>query len=617
MCFFELIKLHYNYMQHFQNLGIEDSILRAISELGFETPTPIQEKTIPHIITSTQDVIALAQTGTGKTAAFGLPIINNIDTALPETQALILCPTRELCIQITNDLKKYSKYIVGLKVVPVYGGASIDTQIRDLRHHAQIVVGTPGRVIDLIHRKKLNFSFIKWLVLDESDEMLNMGFKEDIDTILETTPASRQTLLFSATMPAEVQAIAQNYMKNPLTIVTAKRNAGADNIAHQFYLVRNEDRYLALKRLADFYPNIYGIVFCKTRTETKDIADKLIEDGYNADALHGDLTQAQRDNVMGRFRTGTLQILVATDVAARGLDVNDITHVINYNLPGDSEVYVHRSGRTGRAGKSGVAISLISSKDLMKLRQIEKFINKKFEQKQIPTGQQICENQIMSLVDVVKNIEVNHSQIESFLPGIYEKFETFTREDLIKHFISVEFNRFLTYYKNSKDLNVNAKDRDKSERKGDGERDRDRDRGRGTGSRDERSGRSDGGFRDRKKDYKRDDSDKRSTGTRTANGDSGWKKDNKDRSDSKGKGKNKIEFQKLFINLGSKDKITKGNIIELIIKQKGLSTVEIGRIEVFRDQTSFEIDRSYLNPAIKALRKSNYKGNPLIVDVME
>ncbi len=604
-------------MQHFQNLGIEDSILRAISELGFETPTPIQEKTIPHIITSTQDVIALAQTGTGKTAAFGLPIINNIDTALPETQALILCPTRELCIQITNDLKKYSKYIVGLKVVPVYGGASIDTQIRDLRHHAQIVVGTPGRVIDLIHRKKLNFSFIKWLVLDESDEMLNMGFKEDIDTILETTPASRQTLLFSATMPAEVQAIAQNYMKNPLTIVTAKRNAGADNIAHQFYLVRNEDRYLALKRLADFYPNIYGIVFCKTRTETKDIADKLIEDGYNADALHGDLTQAQRDNVMGRFRTGTLQILVATDVAARGLDVNDITHVINYNLPGDSEVYVHRSGRTGRAGKSGVAISLISSKDLMKLRQIEKFINKKFEQKQIPTGQQICENQIMSLVDVVKNIEVNHSQIESFLPGIYEKFETFTREDLIKHFISVEFNRFLTYYKNSKDLNVNAKDRDKSERKGDGERDRDRDRGRGTGSRDERSGRSDGGFRDRKKDYKRDDSDKRSTGTRTANGDSGWKKDNKDRSDSKGKGKNKIEFQKLFINLGSKDKITKGNIIELIIKQKGLSTVEIGRIEVFRDQTSFEIDRSYLNPAIKALRKSNYKGNPLIVDVME
>lgn len=602
-------------MQHFQNLGIEDSILRAISELGYETPTPIQEKTIPHILTSKQDVIALAQTGTGKTAAFGLPILNNIDVSLPETQALILCPTRELCIQITNDLKNYSKYKGGLKVVPVYGGASIETQIRELKHHAQIVVGTPGRVIDLINRKKLNFSFIKWLVLDESDEMLNMGFKEEIDTILETTPSSRQTLLFSATMPAEVQAIAQNYMVDPVTIVTAKRNAGAENIAHHYYLVRNEDRYLALKRLADFYPNIYGIVFCKTRSETKEIADKLIADGYNADALHGDLTQAQRDSVMGRFRTGTLQILVATDVAARGLDVNNITHVINYNLPGDSEVYVHRSGRTGRAGKSGVSVSLVSSKDLMKLRLIEKFINKKFEQKSHPTGQQICENQVMSLIDSVKAIEVNHSQIESFLPVIFEKFEGFSREDLIKHFVSVEFNRFLTYYKNAKDLNVTSRDGDRRDRKYDdgqkGKRGRD-----DKYSRDDKYGKSDGGYRDKKKEFSRDDRDNRNS-SKPANGEQRWKKDGADRRDFKGKGKGKIEFQKLFVNLGAKDKITKGNIIELITKQKGLSSVEIGKIEVFKEQTSFEIDRSFLNPALKALRKSNYKGNPLIVDVLD
>ncbi len=449
----------------FSETGLRDDILRAITELGFENPTPIQEKTLPQILDSKNDLVALAQTGTGKTAAFGLPVLQLTDVTASEVQTLVLCPTRELGLQITKDLQNFSKYIKGFKVVPVYGGSAIYNQIKDLKKGAHVVVGTPGRTLDLIKRKALKVNNIKWMVLDEADEMLNMGFKDDLDAILEGTPEDRQTLLFSATMPREIESIASNYMNNPDRITVGNRNEGAQNVTHEYYMVRARDRYEALKRITDINPNIYGIVFCRTRAETKDVADRLMQDGYNADALHGDLSQAQRDYVMNRFHQKHLQILVATDVAARGIDVNELTHVINYNLPDDLEVYVHRSGRTGRAGRSGVSISIIHSKESRKIRDLEKITRKKFDKKPVPAGEEICEKQLFNLVDRVENIEVDNTQIDQYLPSIYKKLEWLSREDLIKHFVSVEFNRFLEYYKNAKDLNVDVKEkRDKREK---------------------------------------------------------------------------------------------------------------------------------------------------------
>lgn len=450
----------------FIETGLNPEILRAISEMGFEAPTPIQEKTIPQILESKNDLVALAQTGTGKTAAFGLPVLTLTGLDQKKVQTLILCPTRELALQIAKDLKNFSKYQNGLNIVAVYGGAPIVGQIKDLKRGAHVVVGTPGRVLDLIKRKALKIQDIKWLILDEADEMLNMGFKEDLDTILAETPDTRQTLLFSATMPKEIERISANYMQSPDTISVGKRNAGAENVKHEYYMVRARDRYETLKRLADINPNIYGIVFCRTRAETKDVADKLMQDGYNADALHGDLSQAQRDYVMNRFRQKHLQLLVATDVAARGLDVNELTHVINYNLPDDLEVYVHRSGRTGRAGNSGVSISIVHTKEKSKIRELEKTIRKTIEHKKVPSGKLICEKQLFNLVDRVEKIEVDNTQIDQYLPDIYKKLEWLDREELIKHFVSVEFNRFLAYYKDAVDLNVKPKERGETNGRG-------------------------------------------------------------------------------------------------------------------------------------------------------
>ena len=442
----------------FEEIGLSPEVLKAIDELGFVHPTPIQEKTIPGLRETNNDLVALAQTGTGKTAAFGLPIIEKVDPSNKDVQALVLCPTRELALQITKDLKNFSKFINNLFVTPVYGGADISKQIKELKKGTQIIVGTPGRVNDLCKRGILKLENLNWLILDEADEMLNMGFKEELDAIIDKTPETRQSLLFSATMPREIENMAKRYLTDPIQIKIGKQNAGASTVEHIYYMVHARDRYLALKRVADVYPNIYGIVFCRTRQETKDVAEKLMSDGYNADALHGDLSQAQRDQVMHKFRSRHLQILVATDVAARGIDVNELTHVINYNLPDDIEAYTHRSGRTGRAGKNGTSIAIIHTKESSKIREIERISGIKFERKMIPSGNEICGIQLMHLVDKVENIEVNHEEIDSFLPEIFEKFEALDKEELIKRFVSVEFNRFIAYYLGAKDLNVYKKD---------------------------------------------------------------------------------------------------------------------------------------------------------------
>ncbi len=441
-------------MKTFQELGLAENILRAITEQGFVHPTDIQEQTIPAILDSSEDMIALAQTGTGKTAGFGLPLIQEIDSNNNQVQVLILAPTRELCLQITKDLEGYGKYADKVAITAVYGGASIETQIKSLKKGAHIVVGTPGRTLDLIKRKTLKINNLRRLVLDEADEMLNMGFREDLDAILETTPKEKQTLLFSATMPQGVRQISKRYMKNPLELTSGKKNTGAENVVHEYYVVKSSDRYAALKRLVDVHVNMYSIVFCRTRAEAKEIASKLGRDGYNADALHGDLSQAQRDHVMNRFREKQLQVLVATDVAARGIDVDDLTHVINYSLPDDPEVYLHRSGRTGRAGKQGISIILSHMQQSRKIRDLEKMIGKAFEYKEVPSGEVICEKRLYKLIDRVENVVVDEREIERFLPAINQKLEWMSREELLKRFISVEFNQFLEYYRDAHDLNA-------------------------------------------------------------------------------------------------------------------------------------------------------------------
>ena len=440
-------------MSTFLELGLKEPINKALTDLGYEKPTVIQEKAIPQIISSTDDLKAFAQTGTGKTAAFSLPILELLDPNQSNVQAIILSPTRELAVQIGNNIKDFCKYLKDVKVATVYGGSSMEDQIRALKRGAQIVVGTPGRTVDLIKRRALKLGNVQWLVLDEADEMLNMGFKDELDKVLEATPETKQTLLFSATFPREVEAIARNYMTKPVEITSGEKNSGSENVNHEYYSVTERTRYPALKRIADLNPNIYAIIFCRTRRETQEVADNLIKDGYSADSLHGDLSQAQRDSVMGKFRKKTIQILVATDVAARGLDVNELTHVINHKLPDQIENYTHRSGRTGRAGNKGISIVLVNGKEKGKLRQIERIIKKKFIQGKVPSGKEICQNQLMNLIDKVVNIEVNETQINEFLPSIHEKLESFDREELIKKFVSLEFNTMLAYYENAKDLN--------------------------------------------------------------------------------------------------------------------------------------------------------------------
>jgi ATP-dependent RNA helicase DeaD len=574
----------------FNEMGLSAEIQSAIEDLGFVQPTPVQEKVIPFLLESRQDMVALAQTGTGKTAAFGLPIIQQIDLLKKSVQVLILSPTRELAMQIGNDIENYSKNLGKIKIAVVYGGADIVKQMKDIENGAQIVVGTPGRTLDLIKRKKLKVNEIRWVVLDEADEMLSMGFKDDLDAILETSPAEKQTLLFSATMPQEIVAISKKYMNNIFEISVGKKNTGTANVEHNYYLVHAKDRYLALKRIADVNPNIYGIIFCRTRMETKEVADKLMEDGYNADALHGDLSQSQRDFVMQRFRGKHLHMLVATDVAARGLDVNDLTHVINYNLPDDPEVYIHRSGRTGRAGKKGISVTLIHMREKGKLKEVERMVNQPFIKKMVPSGKEICEKQLFSLIDKVENIEVNNEQIGQFMTVIYKKLAWLDREELIKHFVSVEFNRFLTYYENAPDINVDESHHNerefsgrsgRNERGDHGERGERRDRGR----RKDRDGR-DG--RDNREDF-------------------GNKPDRA--------GRGNYEYSRFFFNMGKKNGIGKRTIIDMINQNLPNKNVEIGNIEVLKGFSFFEIDKRYENEVLKAFKDAKYKGQRIGIDI--
>lgn len=565
-------------------MGLSTEIQSAIEDLGFVQPTPVQEQTVPFLLENTQDLVALAQTGTGKTAAFGLPIIQQIDYDQKAVQALILSPTRELAMQIASDLKNYSKNVKQQKIAVVYGGADIRTQIKDIERGAQIVVGTPGRTLDLIKRKKLSVTQIRWVVLDEADEMLSMGFKDDLDAILENSPKEKQTLLFSATMPKEIVAISKKYMSNIHEISVGKKNIGAENVEHHYFLIHAKDRYVALKRVADVNPNIYGIIFCRTRAETKDVADKLMQDGYNADALHGDLSQAQRDFVMGRFRSKHLQMLVATDVAARGLDVNDLTHVINYNLPDDPEIYIHRSGRTGRAGKKGISVTLIHLREKGKLKQVERTVNKTFIKKEVPSGKEICGKQLFSLIDKVEKVEVNETEIDDFMPVIYKKLAWLDREELIKHFVSVEFNRFLEYYENAPDINVDESRQD-SRDFGRGER-----RGRKDRGRDDRGGRSD-----------RSDRGGRDRGGRSDRG--------------RGSRGGDYEFSRFFFNLGKKNGIAKRTIIDLVNQNLPGKSVEIGNIEVLKSFSFFEVDKKYEKEVLKSFKDTTYKGQRVGIDI--
>ena len=446
-------------MSTFQQLGLDANLLQAITDLGFETPSEVQQKAIPTLLESERDLVALAQTGTGKTAAFGFPMLQKIDVNSRTTQGLILSPTRELCLQITNEMKLYGKYLNGLNVTAIYGGSSITEQARQVKRGAQIIVATPGRMKDMISRNLVDITKIQYAVLDEADEMLNMGFYDDINDILKDTPVDKSTWLFSATMPKEVARIAKDFMSNPLEVTVGNKNESTSNVSHEYYLVNSRDRYLALKRLADANPDIFSVIFCRTKRDTQKVAEKLIEDGYNAGALHGDLSQNQRDLVMKAFRNNQIQMLVATDVAARGIDVDDVTHVINYQLPDEIETYTHRSGRTGRAGKTGVSMVIVSKSEVRKIKSIERIIKREFDKKELPDGMEICEVQLMSLANKVHNTEMNH-EIDAYLPSINEIFEDTSKEELIKKFFSVEFSRFFNYYKNSKNLNVEASSQD-------------------------------------------------------------------------------------------------------------------------------------------------------------
>jgi ATP-dependent RNA helicase DeaD len=532
-------------MQTFNETGLQAEILQAVETLGYTKPTPIQAETISRLLHSDEDLMALAQTGTGKTAAFGLPSLQKTDPGSKDTQVLILAPTRELALQITNDMQNFARFLSGINIVPVYGGASIENQIKDLKKGAQVVVATPGRAKDLLQRKKLKVENIRILILDEADEMLTMGFKDELDAILAKTPDDKQTLLFSATMSKEVERISKNYMHQPDKITVAAENKGADTVQHIYYMVNAKYRYEVLKRISDMNPDIYGIVFCRTRRETKDVAAKLMQDGYNADALHGDLSQSQRDDVMKRFRQRRLQLLVATDVAARGLDVNDLTHVINYNLPDQTEYYTHRSGRTGRAGKNGISIAIIHTREKNKLREIEKKSGIKFEQKPVPKGEEICLRQLMSLTDKVVDMEVDDKQIEPFLNEIYHKFEHLSKEEVIKHFVATEFNRFLDYYKNAKDINI---------------------------------------------DNKRD------------------KKTVKER-------RNKHNFTRLFLNAGKKDNLTPLRLIGIINNALDSGNVEIGKIEILKSFSFFEIENNAVTELAKALKNIHFEERKLSVEI--
>ncbi|SHN38959.1 DEAD/DEAH box helicase [Chitinophaga sp. CF418] len=535
-------------MTTFETLGLQEPILKGIQDLGFIAPTPIQEKAIPVLLGGDRDFVGLAQTGTGKTAAFGLPLLQQIDIKQRHPQGLILCPTRELCLQITNDLKNFSKHLGDVSIVAVYGGSSIVQQLRDLKRGVHIVVATPGRLLDIIERKAVNFTNVRYVVLDEADEMLNMGFQEDINNILSNTPDEKTTWLFSATMPQEVRRIAQKYMSDPFELTVGNKNSGNVNIEHEYYVVRPRDKYAALKRIVDFNPEIFGIIFTRTKIESQEIAESLIRDGYNADALHGDLTQQQRDKVMKRFREKSLQVLVATDVAARGIDVDNVTHVINYELPDDVENYTHRSGRTARAGKSGVSIAIISGRDIGKIRQIERVIGKKFTKVEVPDGFAVCEKQLFGLVHKVHNVTVNEEQIEPYLERIFEEFASMSKEEIIKRFASLEFNQFLEYYQDAPDLNV------KEERRS---------------------------------------------------------VDGVERRSSGGK------FTRLFINLGSVDDFTRGDMLRYLCDTSGVRGNKIGRIDLKGVYSFFEVENDVVEKFQQVFKKAEYNGRSVRIEMSQ
>jgi ATP-dependent RNA helicase DeaD len=538
-------------MEMFKNLGLNEDLLRGIEELGFSTPTPVQELVIPTALTSTGDIVALAQTGTGKTAAFGLPLLQLIDLTQRHVQGLILCPTRELCVQVASDLVNYAKYAPQCRVTAVYGGASIDTQIRQIRQGTQIIVATPGRLIDLIERGAVNLDQMKRLVLDEADEMLNMGFKDDLDTILKSATNKQSVWLFSATMSNEVRSISRNYMTNPTELTTGRRNETNQNIEHVYYVCRADDRYSVLKRVVDSHPGIFGLIFCRTKAETKEVAEQMTRDGYNSDALHGDLSQNDRDRVMLRFRENNLQLLIATDVAARGIDVSDITHVINYGLPDDIEVYTHRSGRTGRAGKKGTAITIVTTKYEERIPQIERMNKAKFTKLAIPTGEEVCEAQLMQIMKNIHETEVRDTEIEPFLPAIYAELEDISKEELIKRFASMEFNRFLSYYKDAPDLNPRRK---------------------------------------RVLEY-------------------GGAGDVRPQRSSSGGG-----YARLFVNIGEMDGLSKRDFINLLGDNFNVPGGAIGRVDIKKSYLHFDVEPQFVERLKSSLQKATFNGRKLRVD---
>lgn len=558
----------------FEQLGLSPKTLRALAEINFTIPTPIQEQAIPKLIEADIDLLGLAQTGTGKTAAFALPILEKIDGSNRKPQALILCPTRELCMQITKDIEKFSSMTPEIRTVAVYGGASISMQIRDLRRGVQIIVATPGRMIDIIERGEVNFEQVKIVVLDEADEMLNMGFKESINQILSNTPDEKNTWLFTATMPKDIKIITKKYMRNPLE-VSVSVNKGNENIDHQYYVINPRDRYAAVKRIVDFYPDIFGIVFCRTKNETKDVADMLIKDGYNSDALHGDLTQQQRDIVMNRYREKSLQLLIATDVAARGIDVSDVTHVINYALPDDAENYTHRSGRTARAGKKGISISLVSKREMHKINELERIVSKKFEKVNVPTGAEVCQNQLLALIHRAHQVEVNEEQLAPFMDQINAEFADISKEDVIKRFASMEFNRFLEYYQDSRDLNQG-----------------------GELSRSER-----GPIRERSERFGGERSER------------GAPRERGDRGERGGTIYPQTGYDRFFINIGNLDNITKGDLLRIVCDHTNVRGGSIGRIDMKDKFSFFEVESKFKKDIVSGMKNINHNGRSLRIDL--
>ncbi|MGV3767969.1 MAG: DEAD/DEAH box helicase [Chitinophagaceae bacterium] len=541
----------------FEGLGLDARLVQATDALGFKNPTPIQEKAIPVLLSGTKDLVGLAQTGTGKTAAFGLPLLHLIDAQKKHPQALVVCPTRELCLQIVKELELFKKFMSGVHVAAVYGGTSIGQQIRDLKRGAHIVVATPGRLIDLIERKAVNLEEIQYVILDEADEMLNMGFQDDIEFILKNTPNRESTWLFSATMPPEIRRVSKKYMDNPVEVQVGKVNTANVNIDHQYFVTNAQHRYETLKRLIDFNPGIYGIIFTRTKADAQEIAERLTREGYDIDALHGDLTQQQRDKVMGQFRDKSLQLLIATDVAARGIDVKEISHVINYELPDDIEVYTHRSGRTGRAGNTGVCISIVHSREVGKIRQIERIVQAQFHKMEIPTGKDVCRKQFFYFMDKLLQTDISHGDYETYVPMLEEKFADVSKEDVLKRVAAMEFDRFLKYYENAEDLNVRVRERD-------------------FGGREQRGG-------DRFDSSRRRDTRGREFG---GNG----------------------EYTRLFVNLGTKDGFYKASFLQFILDMSDLKKQVLGRIDMKEMNSWVEVEKSFSEKMIRAVDGKTYRG---------